>query len=229
VGLLSPDLLANLQLALSLQQRWPEARIAMLAHAFGGAEQLGELLGGVVVISAMDLVADAMVATAFGERIEAVLRLGGTNLLQVRYRISEADTLCGRTIARLENGYGLSVVSLWRPRRGDPQPMPRLDTVVAPGDQLVVLAAADALRRVELGEATPAACRLRLCLQGAAQGARRFEAQQSLARWFGCMPVEVAGLLDGEEHLSPPIDAELCELLMADLRRLGVRCSAEPA
>ena len=228
-GLLSPDLLANLQLALSLQQRWPEARIAMLAHAFGSAEQLGELLGGVVVISAMDLVADAMVATAFGERIEAVLRLRGTNLLQVRYRISADDTLCGRTIARLENGYGLSVVSIWRPRRGDPQPMPRLDTVVAPGDQLVVLAGADALRRVELGEATPAGCRLRLCFMGPAQGTRRFEAQQSLARWLGCMPAEVTGLFDGEEHLSPPIDAELCELLIVDLRRQGVRCSVEPA
>jgi hypothetical protein len=71
VGLLSTDLLANLQGALSLQQRWPDARIAMLAHAFGAAEQLGDLLGGVAVIPAMDLVADAMVATAFGERIEA--------------------------------------------------------------------------------------------------------------------------------------------------------------
>ena len=44
VGLLSTDLLANLQGALSLQQRWPDARIAMLAHAFGAAEQLGDLL-----------------------------------------------------------------------------------------------------------------------------------------------------------------------------------------
>lgn len=229
VGLLSGDLLANLQLALSLQQRWPAARIAMLAHAFGGAEQLGELLGGVAVISAMDLVADAMVATAFGERIEAVLRLRGTNLLQVRYRIDEADTLCGRTIARLENGYALSVVALWRPRRGDPQAMPRLDTVVAQGDQLVVLATADSLRRVELGEASPPGCRLRLRFGGAPQDARRFEAQQSLARWLGCLPADVAGLLDGREHRSPPIDADLCDLLIADLRRQGVVCEVEPA
>ena len=229
VGLLSADLLANLQLALSLQQRWPGARIAMLAHAFGGAEQLGELLGGVAVISAMDLVADAMVATAFGERIEAVLRLRGTHLLQVRYRIEESDTLCGRTIARLENGYDLSVVALWRPSRGDPQAMPRLDTVVVPGDQLVVLATADSLRRVELGEASPPGCRLRLRFTGAPEGARRFEAQQSLARWLGCVPADVAGLLDGREHHSPPIDAELCDLLIGDLRRQGVACDVEPA
>ncbi len=124
VGLLSTDLLANLQVALSLQQRWPDARIAMLAHAFGAAEQLGDLLGGVAVISAMDLVADAMVATRLGERIEAVLRLRGTNLLQVLYRVAAGDTLCGRSVARLENGYGITVVSLFRPRRGAPWPCP---------------------------------------------------------------------------------------------------------
>lgn len=158
-----------------------------------------------------------------------MLRLRGTNLLQVRYRIEGSDTLCDRTIARLENGYDLSVVALWRPSRGDPQAMPRLDTVVVPGDQLVVLATADSLRRVELGEASPAGCRLRLRFTGVPEGARRFVAQQSLARWLGCVPADVAGLLDGREHHSPPIDAELCDLLIGDLRRQGVACAVEPA
>jgi len=229
VGLLSTDLLANLQVALSLQQRWPDARIAMLAHAFGAAEQLGDLLGGVAVISAMDLVADAMVATAFGERIEAVLRLRGTNLLQVLFRVAVGDTLCGRSVARLENGYAVTVVSLWRPRHDAPQALPRLDTVVAPGDQLVVLATADSLRRMELGEATPPSCRLRLQLDQAGPAASRFELQQILARALGCLPGQVAGLLDGQEHLSPPLDGDICDLLTAELRRQGVRCQVEPA
>jgi len=229
VGLLSTDLLANLQVALSLQQKWPDARIAMLAHAFGAAEQLGDLLGGVAVISAMDLVADAMVATAFGERIGAVLRLRGTNLLQVLYRAAVGDTLCGRSVARLENGYAVTVVSLWRPRQVAPQALPRLDTVVAPGDQLVVLATADSLRRMELGEATPPSCRLRLQIDQAGPAASRFELQQILARALGCLPGQVAGLLDGQEHLSPPLDGDICDLLTAELRRQGVRCQVEPA
>ena len=41
VGLLSTDLLANLEAAMALQQRWPEAGIAVLAHDFGAAEPLG--------------------------------------------------------------------------------------------------------------------------------------------------------------------------------------------
>jgi hypothetical protein len=227
VGLLSTDLLANLQVALSLQQRWPDARIAMLAHAFGAAEQLGDLLGGVAVISAMDLVADAMVATAFGERIEAVLRLRGTNLLQVLYRVEAGDTLCGRSVARLENGYGITVVSLWRPRRGSALALPRLDMVVGADDQLVVLATADSLRRIELGEASPPGCRLRLQNSHAALASSRFEAQQLLARALGCLPGQVAGLLDGQEHLSPPLDRDICDLLIAELRRQGVRCQLE--
>lgn len=227
IGLLSSDLLANLQLALSLQQRWPEARIAMLAHAFGAADQLGQLLGGVAVISTMDLVADAVVATAFGERIEAVLRLRGTTLLQVRYRINQRDTLCGQSIARLESGYAITVVSLLRAGLDHPLALPRLETVVAEGDQLMVLATADSLRRIELGDATPPDRRVQLRIAANAHASRRFEAQRSLARWLGCAPGEVAELLDGREHVTPPIDTELAELLIDDLQRQGVQCRLE--
>lgn len=224
VGLLSSDLLANLQTALSLQQRWPDARIAMLAHAFSAAEQLGDLLGGVAVISAVDLVADAMVATAFGERIEAVLRLKGTNLLVVRYRIAAEDTLCGHSVARLENGYAITAVSLLRPRLGRAISLPKPSTVLAAGDQLIVLATADSLRRIELGDATPADSRLRLQFPGNGSPSRRFEAQQSLARWLGCAPGDVAPLLDGTDQLTPPLDGDLCEPLIEELQRQGVPC-----
>jgi hypothetical protein len=173
-------------------------------------------------------VADAMVATAFGERIEAVLRLRGTNLLQVLYRVAAGDTLCGRSVARLENGYGITVVSLFRPRRGAPLALPRLDLLVAPDDQLVVLATADSLRRIELGEARPPGCRLRLQNGHVDAAGSCFEAQQLLARALGCLPGEVAPLLDGQEHLSPPLDGDVGELLIDELRRQGVRCQLEP-
>ena len=92
----------------------------MLAHDFGAAEPLGELLGGLAVISTVDLVADAVVAAAFGERVEGVLQLQGSHLLIVRYRLEERDNLCGLNISRLENGYGVTGVSLQRPRYHDP-------------------------------------------------------------------------------------------------------------
>jgi Trk K+ transport system NAD-binding subunit len=224
VGLLSTDLLANLETAMALQQRWPEAGLAVLAHDFGAAEPLGKLLGGLVVISAVDLVADAVVAAAFGERVEGVLQLQGSHLLIVRYRLQDRDNLCGLNISRLENGYGVTGVSLQRSRHHGPILLPPPELVLAAGDQLVVLATAANLRGIELGKPLPPCWRLRIQLRGTAWPERRFQAQQSLARWIGCRPGEVVHLLDGEEHLTPPVDREIADLLAEDLRRQGVEC-----
>jgi len=227
IGLLSTDLLANLEAAMALQQRWPEAGVAVLAHAFGAAEPLGELLGGLAVISTVDLVADAVVAAAFGERVEGVLQLQGTHLLIVRYRLQEQDNLCGLNISRLENGYGVTSVSLRRPRHLEPILLPPPELVLAAGDQLVVLATAASLRSIELDHPVPPRYRLRIQFKGELSPERRFQAQQSLARWIGCLPREVIYLLDGEKHLTPPVDREICELLVEDLRRQGVDCTLD--
>ncbi len=227
VGLLSTDLLANLEAAMALQQRWPEAGIAVLAHDFGAAEPLGELLGGLAVISTVDLVADAVVAAAFGERVEGVLQLQGSHLLIVRYRLEERDNLCGLNVSRLENGYGVTGVSLRRPRHLEPILLPPPELVLAAGDQLVVLATAASLRSIELGNPVPARYQLRIQFQGILSPERRFQAQQSLARWIGCLPGDVVHLLDGEKHLTPPVDREICDLLVDDLRRQGVDCTLD--
>jgi hypothetical protein len=227
VGLLSTDLLGNLEAAMALQQRWPEAGVAVLAHDFGAAKPLGELLGGLAVISAVDLVADAVVATAFGERVEGVLQLQGTHLLIVRYRLQQRDTLCGLNVSRLENGYGVTGVSLRRPRHREPILLPPPELVLAAGDQLVVLATAANLRSIELGNPVPPDYRLRIQLLGKLTQERRFQAQQSLARWIGCLPREVVHLLDGKVHLTPPVDREICDLLVEDLQRQGVECTLE--
>lgn len=227
VGLLSTDLLANLEAAMALQQRWPEAGIAVLAHDFGAAEPLGDLLGGLAVISTVDLVADAVVAAAFGERVEGVLQLQGSHLLIVRYRLEEQDNLCGLNVSRLENGYGVTGVSLRRPRHLEPILLPPPELVLAAGDQLVVLATAASLRSIELGNPVPPRYRLRIQFQGVLSPERRFQAQQSLARWIGCLPGDVVHLLDGEKHLTPPVDREICDLLVDDLRRQGVDCTLD--
>ncbi len=227
IGLLSTDLLANLQEALHLQRRWPTARVAILAHAVEAAEQLGELLGGVTVISSMDLVADAVVATALGERVEEICRIDGVNLLLVRYRIRSGDSLHGLSMARVENGYGVTTVQLLRHGRAAPLVLPSLDLVLIEGDQLLVLATLTALRRIELGLQAPPAWRVRL--RGAPQADRRFDAMQCLARHLGTAPGAMAGLLDGGEHLTPCLDREIAERLAEELRRQGVGGRLEPA
>jgi Trk K+ transport system NAD-binding subunit len=227
IGLLSSDLLANLQGALELRRRWPHARLAILAHAVEAAERLGELLGGVAVISTMDLAADAMVATAFGERVEEVCRIDGANLLLVRYRVVDGDTLSGRSVARVEHGYGVTVLQLRRPRLENPLVFPSGDHILAAGDRLAVLGTLADLRSIETGREVPPAWCVRL--QGAPQDSCRFDAQQSLARHLGTAPGAMAYLLDGRDHLTPAIDEDIGERLVGELRRLGIRCRLEPA
>jgi Trk K+ transport system NAD-binding subunit len=227
VGLLSNDLITNLHGALAYRLRWPQARIAILAHAVGASEQLGELLGGVTVISTVDLVADAVVATAFGEKVEGVLQLRGANLLLVRYRIMAGDTLSGRNISRVENGYNVTAVSIWRRHHTTAIELPPPELVLAEGDQLLVLATLASLRRIELSQEILPRWRLRLKLLGSSSMERCFEVQQCLARWLGCVPGDVAHLLDGQEHHSPPLDQEISAMLINDLRRQGVHCLLE--
>ncbi|MFO8237372.1 MAG: NAD-binding protein [Prochlorococcaceae cyanobacterium] len=228
VGVLSTDLLGNLHTALALQQRWPQARLAVLAASIGASEQLGDLLGGMTVISTTELVADAIVATAFGEVVLGVCRIRAVTLMLVRYTISTDDTLCGRSVARLDNGYGLTSIALRRARSATAQALPRAETIVAAGDQLTVLADLAALRRVELGRSSPPAWCLRLQVIGPMDSDRRFELQQCLARWLGRQPGEMQGLLDGREHLTPRLDRDISELLAQDLHHLGMRCRVEP-
>ncbi len=225
IGLLSVDLLANLQETFQLQKSWPEARYVILSHAVEAAERLGDLLGGMAVISSMDLVADAVVATAFGERVEEICRIDGANHLLVRYRIQQGDALWGLNLSRVEQGYGVTTIHLLRPGRASPLVLPSLDLVLAAGDQLMVLATLAQLRRVELGIPDPPGWRLRL--RGAPREEGRFEALQSLARHLGGAPGTMAPLLDGAEHVTPALDRELAEQLAEELRRQGLHCGVE--
>lgn len=214
VALLSGQLLGDLQHTLQGQNLWPEARFALLARSEGTAEGLG---------------ADVAVATAFGERVEGVWQLRGENLLQVRYRVSAGDTLVGRTVSRLDHGYGLTVLSLVR--HGDPRPrtMPSPGTVVWEGDQLVVLASLPALRRVEQGRIRPPAWVITLELPERRGSEQVFTLQQILARQLGLSPAEAATLVRGGGGcLQLPVDPDCGALLVRDLQHQAIHARLQP-
>ena len=58
-------------------------------------------------------------------------------------------------------------------------------------------------------------------MRGALPEERQFDALQAVARHPGAAPGALAGLLDGEEHLTPSLDQDLGELLVRELRRQG--------
>lgn len=228
VALLSGQLLSDLQDTLQLQKLWPEARFALLARSEGTAEGLGDLLGGAGLISPIELGADVAVATAFGERVEGVWRLQGQNLLQVRYRVSAGDTLVGRTVSRLDHGYGLTVLSLVRHRDPRPRAMPSPGTVVWEEDQLVVLASLPALRRVEQGRIRPPGWVITFELPDRRAPELAFTLQQILARQLGLTPAEAATLVKGPPCLRLPVDPDCGALLVRDLQHQAIRARLQP-
>jgi Trk K+ transport system NAD-binding subunit len=220
IGLLSPNLLANVHAALSLQMSHRACRLAVLAHEMDSSDQLGALLGGITVISGMDLAADAFVATAFGERVERVLQIEGHNHLVVRYRLEDGDHLSGLSIARVENGYGLSVLSHRRSDRSEARAIPPLEWPLQAGDEISVLASLESLRRVECGQFKPPGWRV--LLRVSAEVHERFLVQQCLARFLDLAPGQVQSWLDGRWHESEPLDHDLAEQLCRELQRLRV-------
>ncbi|NDC35180.1 MAG: hypothetical protein EBZ51_07295 [Synechococcaceae bacterium WB9_2_112] len=222
IGLLSSDLLANVEAVLALQQHWPGARLAMVTSAEQAAEQLGELLGGVTVISSLSLAADVIVATAFGERVEGVWPIGEAMGLLVRYRISTDDSLCGLSLARIQNGYGVTTIALRRPSRGDVLALPPLDLLLSAGDQLLVLATLAGLRRIELGQLAPPSQRLQLRLQRELAPGALFEVHRNLARYLGCTVEAAQALQIGDQWQELPIDPDMATVLSDNLRRLGL-------
>lgn len=143
-------------------------------------------------------------------------------------QLTAEDTLCGRSIARVENGYGVTVLSLQRQQQHDKVVLPGPDLMLGAGDGLLVLATAPSLRRIELGQISPPVAELvSRCPSTIGQEAR-LQIRQTLARWLGCAPSDFNSWLDGGSHLTPPLDGEIRDLLHQDLRRLGVTCESLP-
>lgn len=228
VAVLGDDLMANLETALTLQDQWPQARLAVQSHSLSRGAELGRLFPGMSVINPLELAAEAVVATAFGERVREVLRVADTNLLLTDYRVEAGDSLVGRSLGQIAEGYGVTPASLTLSGQTKALMLPRLDRVMQPGDALLVLAALPGLRAVEAGRMQTPGWQLEL--RGMGVGADGFEAQMLLARHLNRPPGDVAIYLDcrQESRLSPPLPQGQGRELEAGLRRLGIQCSLVP-
>ena len=224
-ALLSRDLMANLRLALELQEQRPEARLVIATKHLPDADALGHLLGGITVIESVDIAADALVATAFGEEVREIRRVDGSNLMLVRYRIDARDTLHDLSVSRLQCGYGVTVLAVRRSHSAPWLLLPKLEWPLSNGQEALVLADLKGLRRVEQGSATVPRWRVRFrVLEHSVQA---FDTQQCLARYLNMPPGQFQALMDGEEHVTPAIDHDLAFQLMQGLRRIAVQSTLE--
>ena len=225
VGVLGADLVDNLDMALELQERWPGVRLAVQAQSLADGAKLSGLFSDMQVINPLQVAADAVVATAFGERVRGVLRLAEDNLLLTDYRIEPGDTLVGLSLAAVSGGYGLIPLQVTPLGQRKPIVLPNLERVLQPGDALVVMADLQALLAVENGTLAPP--RWQLEVRGCRRNCNGFEAQVLLARYLAQAPGEVGRYLEtaaGPQRTKPIYQAP-GRLLQQGLTRLGVECS----
>ncbi|WP_353089737.1 NAD-binding protein [Synechococcus lacustris] len=229
VGVLSDDLMANLSVALELQQKWPDVRLAVRSHSLSQSSNFNALFEGMQVINPLEVAADAVVATALGERVRGVLRLAEENLLIIDYKITSSDTLNGLSLGTVAGGYGLIPLVLIGYGAIKPIALPNPERILQPGDRLVVLAGLNALRQVEAGQLKKRCWMLEI--RGMRPNAPIFDIQVALARYLGASPGEMAAYLDCKlaPQLTPSIYQVPGRLLEQALKRLGVNCELVPA
>jgi len=224
VGVLSEDLMANLSVALELQQRWSGVRLAVRSHSLSQSSNFNALFEGMQVINPLEVAADAVVATALGERVRGVLRLAEENLLITDYKVNSSDTLQGLSLGTVSGGYGLIPLVLIGYGAIKPIALPNPERVLQLGDRLVVLASLAALRQVEAGNLKKRCWCLEL--RSLRPNAPIFEVQIALARYLGSVPGDMAKYVDLEHgaQRTAPLYQVPGRLLEQALKRLGVDC-----
>ncbi len=224
VGVLSEDLMANLSVALELQQRWPGVRLAVRSHSLSQSSNFNALFEGMQVINPLEVAADAVVATALGERVRGVLRLAEENLLITDYKVNSSDTLQGLSLGTVAGGYGLIPLVLIGYGAIKPIALPNPERVLQLGDRLVVLASLAALRQVEAGNLKKRCWCLEL--RSLRPNAPIFEVQIALARYLGSVPGDMSKYVDLEHgaQRTAPLYQVPGRLLEQALKRLGVDC-----
>jgi Trk K+ transport system NAD-binding subunit len=147
VAALTADDGLNLQIGLAARRQRPDVHLVLRVFSDPLAEKLEDLFGIHTAYSTSGLAGPTLAAAAVLGQISYAFTVGrhlfSTDVVTVR----EDDQLDGKTVEDVRTQHAALVVGL---RRGTTHasPLPSLDTVLAPGDQITLLGALDALARM---------------------------------------------------------------------------------
>ncbi len=149
--------------------------------------------------------------------------MGEQTVLVAEYAVEDGDTLCGRLLAEVAYGYGVTPL-LCRPHdHAPPMVFPVHEWRLAGGDQLVVLATIDSLQRIERGEVIAPDCRV--MVERALNADAAFAGGNLIAQIVGCDLSEARQVM---EQLPTPIPGLLyrhqARHLIRQLSRARVYC-----
>jgi Trk K+ transport system NAD-binding subunit len=150
----SDDEIQNLELGLMSHRFNPHCRAIIRTYDQRFTDRVAQIFPFTQVICASAISAEAFAGAAFGEDVLALFRLHHQTVLVPQYTIEADDTLNGLLLSEVAYGYG--VVPIWHQRPHHiGQAMPSEDTVLHPGDRLVILASISGLHRIEQHQLAP--------------------------------------------------------------------------
>lgn len=131
----------NLEVTLRARDLNPTIRIVVRAWDTQFADQMHRLLGVSAVLSSSDLSAPAFAAAAVGIEFTQSFEMHGTRYSMVRLVVAAGSRLAGETIRELQAREHIDIVL--HERGGDASVNPAGDTLVQPGDGLMLFAKHD--------------------------------------------------------------------------------------
>ena len=141
------DQVANLEVSLLVKSLNPDCAIVFRTADQQLAQNVASLIPASTGISDYAIAAEAIAGAAFGENISSAFHLDERSALVTEYLVQPGDTLISRTLATIAYGYGVAPVLY---KHGDEIRFnPPDDIRLEAGDQIVVLATVEGLRRVE--------------------------------------------------------------------------------
>ncbi|MEI2784048.1 MAG: NAD-binding protein [Candidatus Competibacter sp.] len=178
------DDLDNLEVALMAKQVNPRAHLVIRTFDPGMDAHIAKLFPTTQVLCTNALAAQVFAGAAFGEHILGLFRMDEQTVLVTEYFIEAGDTLCGRLIAEVAYGYG--VTPLIHRSRDNPAPIlfPGNELRLAADDRLVVLATINSLQRIERGEARSPDCQV--LVEKALSADAGFAGGNLIAQIVGC-------------------------------------------
>ncbi|MDS4021799.1 MAG: NAD-binding protein [Candidatus Competibacter sp.] len=178
------DELDNLEIALLARQINPRARLVIRTLDPGMDAHIAKLFPATQVLCTNALAAEVFAGAAFGEHMLGLFRMDEQTVLVAEYAVETGDTLCGRLLAEVAYGYGVTPL-LYRPRdHATPMVFPVNELRLAAGDQLVVLATINSLQRIERNDVRPPDCRV--LVEKALNADAAFAGGNLIAQIVGC-------------------------------------------
>lgn len=178
------DELQNVQIALKVASLNPRCRLAVRIFDPRLADNVSSVLPDARILCITQLAATAYAAAALGEHVVSLFQMLDRPVLVVEYVVGEGDTLDGRALWEIGEGYAVVPV-LFQPAGGKAR-VPTLDDSVVMlevGDRLIVLASSASLEAIERGDLRPR--EYELVLEGLRPYAEPLQVVGLLSQRFG--------------------------------------------